>query len=190
MGLPLQPSPSRTPFLMPDGTVNPHWLDFLNALTNSVNTGQVPSDLTVGGSLINYHGVAGAGWGLAQVVGFGRITAQVAGVGNVVTHTVAGSDGSFLVSANVNVTTSTLHNFNVSCDYTDETNTGRTLVLALKQVAGALFVVNVTNVTGAGPYYGVPEQIRCLVGTTIKISTGGAFGAVVYNVEGVLMRVA
>lgn len=98
-------------------------------------------------------------------------------------YTVGAADGIFLVSANVNVTTSTTHNFTVTCTYTDETNTSRTLTLGFTQLAGAALISNITNVTGAGPYEGISYHIRAKAGTTITIASVGTFTVVQYNFE-------
>ncbi len=86
---------------------------------------------------------------------------------------------------NVNVTTSTLHNFTAECAYTDETNTARVLTVTFSQLGGA-FVTAITNVTGAGPYEGVPMHIRVKASTAITLRTqaAGTYTTVTYNVEG------
>ena len=125
----------------------------------------------------------------ATIQSFGRATAQTAAVTSVLTFNGWSNDASFIVSANVLVTTSTAHTFTVTCAYTDESNTARTLTLTFSQLAGT-FITAITNVTGAGPYEGVPLQIRCLAATTITIATTGTFTTVTYNVEAVLLQVA
>jgi hypothetical protein len=120
---------------------------------------------------------------------FGRSEAQTAAVAVVATYTVADADASFVVSANVQVTTATLHNFAVQVDYTDETNTPRTLTLNVSQLTGA-FVTAITNVTGAGPYEGVPLHLRCKEATAITVKTAGTFTTVTYNVEAAIQKIA
>lgn len=141
------------------------------------------------GKNTKYNAISTAGWGLPAIYGSGRSTAQSAAVASVATYTVGAADGSFIVSANVNVTTSTLHSFSVQVDYTDETNTAQTLTLSLSQLSGAL-VTTITNGTGAGPYEGVPVRIRAKTATAITIKTTGTFTSVTYNVEGDIVQVA
>ena len=74
--------------------------------------------------------------------------------------------------------------------YTDENGTGRTLTLAFKQLTGATPINNLTNTTGAGPYLGIPQHIRCDAASTITVSTTGTFTAVTYNVEAILTRIS
>ncbi len=119
----------------------------------------------------------------------GRSTAQTAAVATVVTTTLAASDGSMLVSANVNVTVSTLHSFSVQVDYTDETNTAQTLTLSFSQLSAAIVSV-ITNATGAGPYEGLVAQIRCKASTAITVKTTGTFTTVTYNVEATLSQIS
>lgn len=140
-------------------------------------------------SLTTYNGVATTGWGVPAIYGTGRSTARTAAVASVVTYTVGASDGSFLVSANVLVTASTTHNFTVTVSYTDEGNTARTLTLPFAQLAGTL-VTAITNVTGAGPYEGMPLHIRCKAATAITMATTGTFTSVTYNIEGTIVQIA
>lgn len=124
--------------------------------------------------------------GVAGVVG-GRAVAQVAAAAAVVSLTVGGADGSFLVSANVLVLTSVTHSFTCQLSYTDESGTARVLTLTFSQVAGTL-VTAITNVTGAGAYQGVPLHIRAQTGSTITLATAGTFTSVSYNVEGFITQ--
>jgi hypothetical protein len=119
-----------------------------------------------------------------------RSTTATAAVSSVLAYTVGGADGSFEISANVNVTTSTTHNFTVTCTYTDETNTSRTLTLGFVQLAGATLLTAITNGTGAGPYESLRYHLRCKAGTSITVATTGTFTTVTYNVEAVLAQVA
>ena len=136
-----------------------------------------------------YQNVTAVGWGVPAIYAAGRSTAQTAAVASVATYTVGAADGSFEVSANVLVTTSTLHNFTATCAYTDEGNTARTLTLTFSQITGA-FVTAITNVTGAGPYEGVPLHIRCKASTAITIATTGTFTTIAYNCEGIIRQLA
>jgi hypothetical protein len=117
----------------------------------------------------------------------GRSTAQAAAVASVATFTVGSADATFCVSANVNVTAATTANFTVTCTYTDETNASRTLTLTFSQISGT-FLTAITNVTGTGPYEGVPVHIRCKAATSITIATTGTFTSVTYNVEGYIRQ--
>lgn len=119
-----------------------------------------------------------------------RATAQTAANASVVTYTVGAADSSFLVSANVLVTTSTLHSFTVTCTYTDEGNTSRVLTLQFSNLAGT-FLTAIANAAGAVPYEGAPVCIRCKSGTTITIgSAAGTYTTVTYNIEGHIQQVS
>lgn len=118
----------------------------------------------------------------------GRLTAQTAAAATVATWTVGANDGTFLVSANVLPTTSTVHSFTVTCTYTDEGNTSRTVTLNFSQLGGT-FVTAISNTAGAVPYEGVPIQIRCKAGSTITIGTTGTFTTVTYNVEASIAQI-
>ena len=112
----------------------------------------------------------------------GRFIAQTAAKTVLTMTTTVATDETYLVSANVNVTTATAHSFTVTATYTDETNTSRTLTLPFVALAGTT-LTTITNVTGAGPYEGVPVHIRCKANTTITIASVGTFTTVTYNIE-------
>lgn len=124
---------------------------------------------------------------LGQGVGIRAATRVVAATGaqaSVAAYTVGAADGSFEVSANVLVTVATTHAFSVTCAYTDEGNTARTITLTFGLVAGGVTTTSVANANGAVPYLGVPLHIRAKAGTAITIATSGTFTTVTYNVDG------
>lgn len=148
---------------------------------------------TSAGLMTKYNGVATTGWGLPAVYGYARAaTGRTAAVASVATYTVGAADGSFLVSANVLITTGTTHNFTVTVAYTDEGNTTRTVTMNFSSLAGVLAtaITSVAGVPGAVPYEGVPLHIRAKASTAITIATTGTFTAVTYNVEGMITQIA
>lgn len=145
--------------------------------------------LTFNTKISTYNSVATTGWGVPAIYSSGRATAQTAANTSVATYTVGGADGSFEVSANVLVTTATLHNFTVTCDYTDEGNTARTVTMPFSVLAGT-FVTAITNASGAVPYEGIAIHLRCKASTAITIKTAGTFTTVTYNVEGSIRQIA
>ncbi len=139
--------------------------------------------------ITSYAGISTAGWGVPAIYGSGRSAGQTAAVTSVATYTVGAADGSFHVSANVNVTAATTANFTVTCTYTDEGNTSRTLTLTFSNTAGTLLTA-ITNVTGIGAYEGVVLRIRAKASTAITIATTGTFTSVTYSVEGSIIQIA
>lgn len=137
----------------------------------------------------SFNGVTTSGLGVPAIYATGRSTAQTAAVASVSTYTVGAADGSFEISANVLITTSTLHNFTATVAYTDEGNTARTVTLQFSTLAGA-FVTAMTNAQGAVPYEGVALHIRAKASTAITIATTGTFTTVTYNVEGIIRQLA
>lgn len=93
------------------------------------------------------------------------------------------------MSANVLVTTATTHSFTVTCAYTDEGNTARTLTLTFSNVGGTLSTL-IANAGGAVPYEGIPLHIRAKTATAITIATTGTFTIVTYNVEGYITQIS
>jgi hypothetical protein len=122
-------------------------------------------------------------------VNTGRSTAQTAAVASVLAYTLPAVDGSFEVGANVLVTTATSHSFTVTCAYTDEGNTSRTLTFNFTNTTGTLGTA-ISNTGGAVPYMGIPAVIRCKASTAITIATTGTFTTVTYNVEGFIKRLS
>jgi hypothetical protein len=117
------------------------------------------------------------------VITSNRLTAQVAAAATVVSLAIGAADATLRICADVNVTVSTTHSFSVEVDYTDETNTARTLTLPMIRLAGSI-VTLITDTTGVGPYSATSTTIRCKAGTTATMKTLGTFTTVTYNVEG------
>lgn len=197
-----------------DGTsfVDSGKIQFLS--TGTIGTGRMPCDLvfftstnvstsvvteamrltasqqmSMAGPISKYNGITTAGGGVPAIYGQGRFTAQTAAKATVATYTVGAADASFLVSANVLITTSTVHNFTVTVSYTDEGNTARTLTLNFSTVGGAIATA-IANAGGAVPYEGVPLHIRAKASTSITIGTTGTFTTVTYNVEGYISQIS
>ncbi len=162
---------------------------FFQTTDDGVNAFQLTGGMAITGTMAKYNGVTTAGIGTPAVYGQGRFTAQTAAKATVATYTVGASDGSFIVSANVLVTTATSHNFTVTCAYTDESNTARTLTLNFSTTAGVIATA-IANAAGAVPYHGLPLHIRAKASTAITIATTGTFTTVTYNVEGLITQAA
>ncbi len=119
----------------------------------------------------------------------GRATGQTAANASVATYTLGAADASYEVSANVLVTTSSAENFTVTCAYTDEGNTARTLTLNFQTIAGVVGTA-IVAANGAVPYEGVVVHIRCKASTAITIATTGTFTGSTYNCEGNIKQTA
>lgn len=159
------------------------------ALWVDAGSSRLDGSIVLNDKITTYNAVATVAWGVPAIYGSGRSTAQTAAVASVATYTVGAADGSFIVSANVLVTTSTTHNFTVTVAYTDEGNTARTLTLNFSSLGGTL-ATTIVNTGGAVPYEGVPMHIRCKAATAITVATTGTFTSIVYNVEGIIAQVA
>ncbi len=138
--------------------------------------------------IAKYQGVTTTGWGVPALYGNDRKTAQTTAQ-SLATFTNTAADGSFLVSANILVTTSSAENFTVTVSYTDEGNTARTLTLNFQTIAGVIgTAINFAN--GAVPYEGIPTHIRCKASTTIIIASTGTFTGATYNFEEMISRIS
>lgn len=158
-----------------------------NIMLQVTDAGAV-GNLTVSGVISSYKGVVTTGYGVPAIYKSDRATAQT-GAKTLAAYTVGSVDGSFEVSANVLVTTATLHSFTVTVTYTDEGNTSRTVTLNFSTLAGAI-TPTIANAGGAVPYEGVPLHIRCKAGTTITIASTGTFTTVTYNIEECIKQIA
>lgn len=141
--------------------------------------------LALAGTTGLYNNIKTAGWGTPAIYGSGRSTAQTAAVASVATYTVGAADGSFLVSANANITAFVAGTFNVTVAYTDETNTAQTLKLNFSSVTGTLGIA----LAAVGPFEGIPAHIRCKASTAITVATSGTFTSLTYNVEAVITQI-
>lgn len=165
-----------------------HFVPYADATNDIGVSSQRVRDAYLSGTIKKINNVTTQGFGVATIDKVGRATAQTAANTSVVTFTPA-ADGTFIVSANVLVTTSTLHNFTVTCAYTDEGNTARTITMPFSVLAGT-FVTAITNASGTVPYEGIPIHIRVKASTAITVATAGTFTTVTYNVEGVIQQLA
>jgi hypothetical protein len=141
------------------------------------------------GKFTTYNNTTTKGFGVATVVAATRLGGQTAAVASVATYTPP-ADGTFRVSANVLVTTSTTHNFTVTCAYRDENGTNRTATMTFLLVAGTALTTQIANATGAVPYQGIPIDIRVLGTNQITIATTGTFTTVTYNIDGCIEQIS
>jgi len=95
-------------------------------------------------------------------------------------------DTSYEVSANVLVTTYSSGTFTVTCSYTDDSGTSRTLTLNFSNSAGTIG----TAIAAADAFTGLFQHIRCKGGTTVTIASTGTFTSLTYNIGASLRRLA
>lgn len=141
------------------------------------------------GKVTTYNGIVTAGFGVPAIVGYGRVTAQAAANASIATYTVGGADGSFEVSGNLNATAVTVLATTLTCTYTDESNTARTMILPVQQLGGSFIAGGAITSTGA---WETPTMhIRCKAATVITLLTStGTFSGVTYTAEGVIKQTA
>lgn len=140
------------------------------------------------GSNTEYAGVATAGWGHPAIYGANGAAAQSAANPSIATYTVGAADGTFWVSANMNVTAATALSTSLTCTYTDESNTARAMIFPVQQLGGSF--ISGGLITGTGPWETSVIHIRCKASTAITIFTAaGTFTGVTYTAEGVIAQV-
>lgn len=166
-----------------------------NAAGNYVKV--TPTSIQFDNSNLNTLGfvntTANRTWTLPDMTGTVEISSSVRATAQVAANTsfqfvqVPASDTSYRVSANINITASSVFSFTAQIAYTDETNTSRTQTLPFSTLAGTT-LTTIANAAGAVPYNGISVNIRCKAGTTITWSTTGTFTSVTYNVEGIYQQ--
>ena len=159
----------------------------------TTGTTTINNDLAVADQVASVGGVTTAGnFGVPLVVAYGRSTAQTAAVASVATFTVGASDGTFEVSGNVRVTTSTNYTFDLRVVWTDEESVERDWMFSFTNSTGSTAPFTATSGgggVGTTPMRGIPLLIRCKASTAITIKTSGTFTTVTYNVEGVIKQI-
>jgi hypothetical protein len=151
---------------------------------------QTFANIDMTGKVTKYNNVATAGVGMNSILAVGRLNAQAAAVPSVATYTVGANDGSFLVTANVNVTASTAHDFEVQVQYTDETSTVKVMPFVFMTTTPGTTIWDITDSTGVDAYCAAPLYIRCKANSVITLLTAGTFTTVTYNVEGAISQIA
>lgn len=141
------------------------------------------------GKYAKYNNISTAGWGVPAIYKASRVTAQSAANASISTYTVGASDGSFCVSANMNVTAATSLATTLTCTYTDESNTARSMIFPIQQLSGSFIAAGA--ITGTGPWETPTIHIRCKAATAITILTSaGTFTGVTYTAEGIISQIA
>lgn len=139
--------------------------------------------------LVTFYGaIATEGNGLGAIVKATRVTAQSAANSSIATYTTPASDGSYLVSGNINVTAAIAISTSLNVDYTDETNTARTMIIPISGLGGTFLAGGLA--TSTGPFESSVMHIRTKASTAITIYTAaGTFSSATYNAEGVIRQV-
>jgi hypothetical protein len=138
------------------------------------------------GKFTGYGGVNTSGNGVIPVFGSGHAYAQTGAVTTVASYATGGANGEYWVSANVNVTTYSAGTFTVTCAYTDENSTPRTLTFNFSTTAGVLG----TAIAAAGAFEGLVMHIKAAASTSITIATTGTFTSLTYDVSAVIAQPA
>lgn len=129
------------------------------------------------------------GRGVPAIVANGRVTAQSAANSSIATFTVGAADGSFEVSGNFNATAVTTLVTTLTCTYTDESNTARTMIFPVSQLSGSFIAGGA--ITGTGAWETPLMHIRAKATTVITILTStGTFTGVTYTAEGIIKQMS
>lgn len=154
--------------------------------STSDNTAITAINFNGNGIASTYANISTAGQGIPSIYAYNRSTAQTGAIGSLATYTLPATDGSFLVSANINITAFTAGTFNTTVTYTDETNTSRTLTLNFSSITGTLGI----TLAAAGAFEGIPVHIRAKASTSITVATSGTFTTLTYNAEASITQIA
>lgn len=133
-----------------------------------------------------YNNVATAGTGVEVIYGAQNVTGQ-SGAGTICTYTPA-ADGTFEVSAQLNVTAATALTTTIAVTYHDVANNARTLVLPVQLTggtAGTYLSTGTITASGAADFSTATATIRVKAGTSITTATtSGTFTGVTYSASG------
>lgn len=155
-------------------------------------SGQTIRNLWLGSAIKQVGGILTAGAiGTPAIVATGRVTAQSAANASISTFTVGAADGSFEVSANMNVTASTTLVTTLTCTYTDEASVARTMILPVVTTTGTFVAAGAITGAGASVWHTPTMHIRCKATTAITILTSaGTFTGITYTAEGIIKQTA
>jgi hypothetical protein len=160
----------------------------VNGSTRATYNSSGNVDLT--GKATTYNNIATAGTGLPIIVKHTRVTGQTAANSSICTYTAPASDGSYEVSANMNVTASTTLSTTLTCTYTDESNTARTMILPVTSLNGTMVAAGAISGAGASVWETPVMHIRVKASTAITILTStGTFTGVTYTAEGCIRQI-
>lgn len=151
-----------------------------------------PKQLFLGHAIRQIGGITTVGVvGCPAIVATGRVTAQSAANASISTFTVGAADASFEVSGNMNVTVSTTLATTLTCTYTDESNTARSMILPIAPLSGTFTAAGAISGAGASVWHTSVMHIRCKAATVITILTSaGTFTGVTYTAEGIIKQTA
>jgi hypothetical protein len=135
-------------------------------------------------------GVNTAGKGVPAIYASARTATQTNTTATITSYANPAADGSFEVTAYVNVSAATAASMTVTCTFTDETNTSRTATFSFVQNGVAVPIQTITNATGAGAYLGMTMRIRAKASTTITVATAGTVSGITYIAESDIKQVA
>jgi hypothetical protein len=145
------------------------------------------TNLCLAGTATKYAGYTPVGMSFPVILAANRVTAQSAANPSIATYTLDAFDRSFEVSMNMNVTAATGLSTTMSCTYTDESNTSRTMIFPTTSLSGSFLAGGL--VTGTGVFETPVMHIRCKASTTITLFTAtGTFSSVTYTAEGIIKQ--
>lgn len=146
------------------------------------------NSINVAKKISSYNGVATTGWGVGAIQAAAEVTAQ-SGAGTITSYTNGAADGTYRVSAQVNVTAVTALSTTVTCTYTDKSNTSRVMIMPVQQLTGSFIAGGL--ITGTGAWETPVMHIRCKASTAITIATtAGTFTGVTFSADAIIQQVA
>ena len=110
-------------------------------------TAIITGAVTQSAKTTTYNNIATEGNGLPAIVKNGSITAQTSNA-TICTYTTPAADGSYEVSAQITVASATAISTSLNVDYTDTTNTARTMILPITGLAGTFLAGGLMVATG------------------------------------------
>ena len=142
--------------------------------------------MTVGSTIGSYNGLTTAGLGVPVIVASANITAQTAAA-TITSYANPATDADYEVGAQMSVTVSTTLVTTLTVTYTDVSNTSRTMILPVAQLAGSFIAAGA--ITGVGAWESPRMHIRAKASTTITILVAsGTFTGVTFSASGTIAK--
>lgn len=176
----------------PDGTIVAATHDASGTLTLSTNGGTTCASCntsqvwTITKTIGSYNGITTAGQGVAPITAAANITAQTSNA-TITSYANGAADGTYEISASMNVTAATSISTNLVCTYTDAANTAQTFTFPVYKDGSS--TVQTTAIAATGEYSTCVFHIRVKASTTITLKTAtGTFTSVTYSASGTIKK--
>lgn len=121
--------------------------------------------------------------GIIGVARNSRLQGQSTAVSGLVNQTVGALDATYVLYANVYITSGSSFSFNTLCSYTDEGNNARNAAFNFSIPGTNTLNPLISNAGGSVPYMSGALCVRCKAASTLSVVTSGTFTTIGYNID-------